>query len=310
MTTQKDQQERIAELERENLELRKQLNRRKTNQFFNSNSSSIKKLIGQGRRRTESSDPVAKTQSTFKTQSFRIAQAAKLACSKEEQTSSFSEQLLIPPLPESPFSDDDLSELHRLLTQNISGAIRESSKSARQISLLCSVKLCEAFSSFASKLRHVVRTRESQRIGKDGVTESAPGALRLAEEAQVVLSGALMQVSNVLKAQFEELAEQYSERGENFVNVEVKRLEEIHNNLSRLRSERDSKLRASVESAGVVKKNSDRRARIAMKKSQDAALSCCEYEMERFRYARRANHLAMAAANDITGRTTELVRCA
>ena len=59
----------------------------------------------------------------------------------------------------------------------------------------------------------------------------------------------------------------------------------------------------------MVKRNSDRKARIALKKSQDAASSCCEYEMERVRYARRANHLAMAAANDITGRTTELVRC-
>ena len=269
-------EERIAELERENLELRKQLNRRKTDQFFHSNSSQIKKIMME-RRRTDSSDQNAKTKSTFKTQSFRIAQAAKLACSKEERTTSFSEQLLIPPLPESPFSDDDLSELHRLLVENISGAIRESAKSARQISSLCSVKLCESFSNFASQLRHVVRIRESRRVGKDGVTESAPGALRLAEEDQVVLSGALMQVSNVLKVQFEELAEQYSERGENFVNVEVKRLEEIHKNLTRLRSERDSKLRASMESAGVVKRNSDRKARIALKKSQDAASSCCEY---------------------------------
>jgi len=299
-------EERIAELERENAELRKQLNNRKTKQFFVGAPKAVltvKKNVQQTRTSTESNSK----KDILKNQSFRIAQAAKLACIKREETNHFSEQLMIPPLPESPFSDEDLNELHKLLTENISTTIRESTESARQISSLCSVKLSESFSNFATQLRHVVRIRESQRIGKDGVAESAPGALRLAEEAQVVLSGALMDVSNVLKAQFQELAQQYSERGENFVNVEVKRLEEIHKDLFRLRSERDSKLKACVESAGVVKKNSDRKARLAQKKSQDAASSCCDYEMARFKYTRRANHLAMAAANDITGRTAELV---
>ena len=91
------------------------------------------------------------------------------------------------------------------------------------------------------------------------------------------------------------------------MNLEVKRLEEIYADLIRLRGDRDSKLKASMETVSNVKKNSDRKARIAQQKSQDAALSVCTYEMARFRYLRRANHLAMAAANDITGRTTELV---
>eukprot|EP00939_MAST-03C_sp_MAST-3C-sp1_P001361 g1361.t1 len=215
--------------------------------------------------------------------------------------------------------------LHTTLTENLAGGIQRTIASAKYLAKVGGVDLSKALEDFSASLqyacmsRHEVLKKSSSPLKRRGggeaekdlpQRETAPGSLRLAEEAQTVLSGALASVANEFSNEFQMLETKYGDRAKSFISIEVQRLCDLRNELDRLRDIRDAKSRASLESVKAVSKKkksfAPRRDKIAKQREDEANQARREYESARFRYLRRANHTAIAASNDVTQRTMEL----
>lgn len=295
------EKKRSERLEEENVSLKQKLRAEKVTRFF----SDGKEPRSSSKRTPQETGPVRTRR--------KIISAAKDVCAKSKiaMTATFSNQLILAPLPESPFVDDDTRAFHDLLVKGVAGTIKTSATSARKLSTLCRENLANSFKDFAEQLRVSTTFRESMHVptgsseGKEalGSRHTAPGALRLAEDAQIILSNAFEQISAALNKDFLELELQFSERGETFVSIEMERLGDLYRKVEYLRKERDAKLYATIES----KRSSRSLDKHFKQKSHDASEACRAFEVARFRYARRANHVANSAANDVTGRCAQLV---
>ena len=229
---------------------------------------------------------------------------------KDEMT--FSNQLIIEPLPESPFSDADMKYLHNLLTVRLAKEITDTAVSCR--ALARAGGLPTALRNFSKDLgASCVSEPNGDAVSATITTTTkqsvAPGSLRLAEEAQTLLSGSLLQVCDILERDFDALATKYGDRARTFVSIEVMRLREMFDEIETLRNTRDSKGKAILESAGKGasrKSATPRKKKIANQRNSEVIRARQMLESARFRYLRRANHIAIAAANDVTQRSVEL----